>query len=111
MLLYLIVRYLRATVTELPDFVRFHLTDLLFVPAMSLFALIFVRYIKRDINLTIPFYYVLVQVIIISIYFEWYLPNFSVNLDWYTPDLMDIVMYSLGGVIFLILQTRLKLDV
>lgn len=107
MLIYFFTRYLRSTSPELPDFFRYHFTDLLFVPAMGLFALIFVRLLKRDHNITIPGVYVLIQVVFVSLFFEWYLPNYSAQhstYGWYTSDYVDCIMYSLGGGIFLLIQ-------
>jgi len=104
---YFIVRTLRTTCPELPDFVRFHLTDLLFVPAMSLFALILIRKIKKDDCLRIPFWTVLLQVVLVSIYFEYYLPVFRSHVHPYTSDPIDVVMYFLGGFLFMALQWRI----
>lgn len=107
MLLYLIARYLRVGLDDAPDFIRYHFTDLLFIPAMGLFALIFVRFIKRDRTITIPWFYVLIQVVLVSLYFEWYLPNYSAKgLEWYTPDMIDVSMYFLGGGFFLLIQRK-----
>jgi len=107
MLLYLTARYVRVGVNGVPDFFRFYFTDLLFVPAMGLFALIFVRLLKHDNTIKIPWFYVLAQVILVSIYFEYYLPNYSsMRMEWYTPDMIDVTMYFLGGGLFLLIQRR-----
>ena len=107
---YFLIRYLRMTVDELPNFVRYHLTDLLFVPAMSLFALIIIRFTRKEAELTIPWYSVVIQVIAVSIYFEWYLPNNSPEGHIHIGDLMDCLMYAVGGVLFLIFQPKLGLQ-
>jgi len=107
MFAYLLVRYLRVSVDMLPDFFRFYLTDLLFVPTMSIFALIAVRLLKRDRTLRIPAHYVFIQVVLVSLFFEWYLPNYSSKAHWYTSDLLDVLMYVIGGFLFLLLQRRL----
>lgn len=105
MLLYFVIRYLRVNVDNPSDFLRYHLTDLLFVPAMGFFALILIRIIKRDKTITISPLLVFIQVVLVSVYFEWYLPNYSPKrFEWYTSDLVDVAMYFLGGVIFLALQ-------
>lgn len=101
------VRLIRLEFEDLPHFVRFYLTDLLFVPAMALFALIAVRFFKRNPELKISPILVFVQVILVSIYFEWYLPNYSTKEHWYTADAWDILMYAIGGVAFLGLQRAL----
>ena len=107
MISYFIVRYVRVSFTNLPDFIRFYLTDLIFVPAMSVFALIAVRYLKRDSKIRIPAHLVFIQVAFVSVFFEWYLPNFSSKVDWYTGDLFDVVMYVLGGFAFLLIQRKI----
>ena len=106
MFAYMAVRYLRARVSGIPDFVRFYLTDLLFVPAMCLFALVIVRFLKRDSTLKISFPLVFAQVGIVALFFEWYLPFYSGRQDWYTSDMLDIVMYVIGGGVFLGLQRK-----
>jgi hypothetical protein len=104
---YFLIRYLRTTVDDLPTFVRYHLTDLLFVPAMSLFALIIIRFIKRDSGLTIHWISVGVQVVLVSIYFEWYLPNNEPEGHIHVSDWMDCLMYVIGGILFLLFQPKL----
>ena len=106
---YFLTRYLRSTVEHLPDFVRFHLTDLLFVPAMSLFALIILRFTRRDRTLTIHWLSVAIQVVIVSIYFEWYLPNNSPKGHTHVADNVDCLMYVFGGILFLLLQPYLTI--
>lgn len=74
---------------------------------MAVFALIFVRFLKRDSAIHIPSHLVFIQVIFVSLFFEWYLPNFSHKTGWYTADYFDVFMYFLGGVAFLFLQRRI----
>ena len=109
MFVYFLTRYLRSTVENLPDFVRFHLTDLLFVPAMSLFALIILRFTRHDPSLTIHWLSVAIQVVIVSLYFEWYLPNNSPEGHIHVADSADCLMYVLGGILFVLFQPFLKI--
>ena len=104
MLAYIIVRVLRARVPDLSPFVRYYFTDLLFVPAMSLFALIIIRWQRNDARLLIPWYAIAVQVVLVSIYFEWYLPRNTPEGHLHVTDLIDCVMYAFGGVLFFGLQ-------
>lgn len=83
---------------------RWYFTDLLFVPAMCTFGLIGVRLIKRDPTIHIKWQNVFLQVLVVSFYFEWYLPGTDPK---YTADPWDIVMYVLGGFAFLLIQKRL----
>lgn len=100
MFFYFLVRYIRIDADSPAHFVEFYLTDLLFVPAMSLFALIFVRMLKRDATIKISPLLVFIQVVLVSIYFELYLPKMTS----YVSDPIDVLMYVLGGFIFLLLQ-------
>jgi hypothetical protein len=107
MVIYFLTRYLRANFLELPDFFRYHFTDLLFVPAMSLFALILIRFMKRDATITIQWWAVALQILIITLYFEWYLPNNPPEGHIHVSDWMDSLMYAIGGILFIISQPAL----
>ena len=85
-------------------FIFNYFTDLLFVPFISFIGLLGVHVIKRDVTLKISIGQIAILVIACSLYFEWFLPNYSVNKLWYTSDLWDCLMYIIGGAIFLILQ-------
>lgn len=111
MCLYFLTRFLRSTIEHLPDFVRFHLTDLLFVPAMSLFALIILRFTRRNPSLMIHWLSIAVQVVIVSIYFEWYLPRHSPKGHIHIADPVDCLMYILGGVLFVVFQPFLTVKI
>lgn len=106
MTIYFLIRYLRTAIS-LPDFFRFHFTDLLFVPAMALFALIILRFIKKDEKLTIPFWTIFLQVVLVSFYFEFYLPNYQSHVHPYTSDPFDVLMYFVGGGMFVLLQREI----
>ena len=67
---------------------------------MSLFALIFVRLLKRDAKIKISPLLIFIQVVLVSLYFEVYLPKITS----YVSDPIDILMYVLGGFIFLLIQ-------
>jgi hypothetical protein len=104
MMLYFIIRWIRWQF-DTSAFVEYYFTDLLFVPAMGLFALIFVRLIKRDREAVIPIGAILFQTALISAYFEWYLP-FHSGKSGHTSDYIDIVMYFIGAGIFIWLQRK-----
>ncbi len=99
MLCYFLVRYIRIDVDSPAHFVEYYLTDLLFVPAMSLFALIFVRLLKMSAKIKISPLLILTQVLLVSLYFEVYLPKITS----YVSDPIDILMYVLGGFIFFLI--------
>jgi len=102
MALYFLVRW--ALIFGDTGILRWYLTDLLFVPAMCTFALIAVRRIKNDATLTIPARNIYLQVLVVALYFEWYLPGQDAK---YTSDPWDVVMYLLGGFLFLWIQRKL----
>lgn len=108
MTLYFLIRVLRFKYPELPDFIRFHLTDFLFVPAMCLFALIVVRALRSDPDITIPWVSVAIQVVLVTVYFEWYLPNNPPVGHIHIADWLDCAMYILGGISFILLQPLLR---
>lgn len=102
MLLYFLVRWL--LIFGETGILRFYLTDLLFVPAMCTFGLIWVRIIKRNSELNIKWWHVFAQVVFVSWYFEWHLPSVDPK---YTSDPIDAAMYFAGGFIFLAVQKKL----
>lgn len=99
---YFLVRW--AYIFGESGWLRFYLTDLLFVPAMCTFGLIGVRWIKRDRSIYLKWWHVFFQVIFVSWYFERHLP--SINSQ-YTADPMDVVMYIIGGIAFIAIQKKL----
>lgn len=54
--------------------------------------------------LQVPYYQVILLVIGLSFYFEYYLPNYKSKPGWYTQDIWDVLMYVLGGLLFMIYQ-------
>jgi hypothetical protein len=73
---------------------------------MCLFALIIIRLIKCDKTIVISTGMIFIQVLLVSVYFEWYLPKYKSHVHPYTSDLWDVVMYVLGGILFWGLQQR-----
>lgn len=104
MVLYFIVKYVQPFIDN--TFIDGYFTDLLFVPAMSLFALIGVRFIKRDNTITIPMHLILLQTILVGIYFELYLPTQEAITGNYTSDPIDVIFYLNGAVIYYLVQTN-----
>jgi len=102
MLFYFLVRWISIFGTKV--ILRFYLTDLLFVPAMCTIGLIGVRYLKNDVKIRLDWWLILIQVILVSLYFEWYLPSVDNS---HTADLIDVVMYFSGGLLFWPLQKHL----
>ena len=106
MFTYCIARYCRVNFEGTSGFFKYHFTDLLFIPTVSTFALIFVRLIKRDNSITVSPWLIGFLVLTMTLYFEWYLPTFKSHVHPYTSDWLDVWMYVLGGVGFLWIQSK-----
>jgi len=106
MSVYFFTRYCRTYFEGTPNFFKYHFTDLLFIPTVATFALIFVRFFKRDNSITVSPWLVGFLVLTMTLYFEWYLPAFNSHIHPYTSDWIDILMYVLGGVGFLWIQFK-----
>lgn len=74
---------------------------------MALVGLIFGRFIKREPRLKIAPVLLFFQTSIVALYFELYLPFYSPRSTEYTSDLIDVLMYFIGAILFLIVQKRL----
>jgi len=72
-----------------------YLDDLLCFPIVLTLGLAMYRYFRPNYRLTV--WHIWPTVIIYSMYFEWYLPQTSVV---YTADVLDVMMYVLGALIF-----------
>ncbi len=105
MSVYALTRFFR-TFTCTPPFFKYYFTDLLYIPTVCFLGLLGVRYLKRDNSLTLSIGLVSTLVVLTSVYFEWYLPNFEQYRHPYTADSIDILMYGIGGFFFLLYQKR-----
>jgi len=85
-----------------PDWVFFYLNDFLTIPIVATFCLHAVWFIKRDRSLRLSFSTIFSLVVMYSVYFEIYLPTVS---ERYTGDILDIICYFAGGLIFYFLQS------
>lgn len=85
--------------------VHSYLDDLLCFPFVLTLGLAMYRYFKPDYRLT--GWHIWLTVIIYSVYFEWYLPKTSAV---YTSDILDVLMYVLGALIFQLFINRSSTD-
>jgi hypothetical protein len=99
-MLYFLLRWMRTSFPELPDLIKFQLTDLLFVPLMGNVAWLGTRFMKGNPKLQLPWFYGFVLSGFASLYFEWYLPSYRTDLHPYTSDILDVLMYFIGGLMF-----------
>lgn len=102
MSLYVLTRLIRPVVDS--EFIKYHLTDLFFIPVLLSASVLLTKIIKRDNKLLyLKPLDIGIVIFFVSIYFEWYLPNFN-NPNQYTSDYIDIIMYFVGGLIFWFIQ-------
>lgn len=104
-ILYFISKALSKTI-NCPFFFN-HFTDFLFVPFLSFLGLLGTQVIKKDKGIKIEVWQTIVLVFFVSFYFEWYLPSYAAQKELYTADIIDSLMYGMGGAVFLIIQNRL----
>lgn len=103
--LYTATRYYRIQAMEPPPFIAFHFTDLLFIPMQLTICLVTVRLVKRDKQICIPVFLVLVVTGLMAVLFEWYLPVYKGSLQ-QTADATDVLMYFIGAGLFLFIQSK-----
>lgn len=92
---------LQKLAVPLPLIVRFYVNDFLIVPIVLALCLIVVRWLKSNFFYQLPLVVVLYVSIMYSVIFEWFLPQFHPR---YTADIIDVMLYLLGGLVFYMLQ-------
>lgn len=84
-------------------FLTSYLKDFLCIPIIATFGLHVVWFLKKDKSIRLNAFTLISLVLMYSIYFEYFLPKHS---NFYVADWMDVICYSLGGLIFYILQKK-----
>ncbi len=87
----------------LPNWVRFYVNDFLCMPIVLTICLRAVHIIKRDTTIRLSLFTTLSLTVLYAVYFEIYLPRVEPR---YTADILDVVMYLSGSLIFYFLQFR-----
>lgn len=103
---YILTKGLRYLELSNSDFVNHYLTDLVCIPLI----LYTIKWIVKGLRLykdlqSIPLIAVLGVTIYWSLYFEFYLPRKSAQ---YVGDLLDVLMYFIGALFFLLIQILSK---
>lgn len=101
LILFLTVESMRFFNIGAPNWIFHYLNDFLVMPIVGLICLYAVWWVKRDRSIRLDVFSILTLVIIYSFYFEWYLPK---HVERYTADVLDVVCYAAGGVVFYVLQ-------
>lgn len=100
-MLYFSIRLCRTFDVNIPDWINGYLTDLLCMPLVFMICLAGVRIIKRNPQIEINKWLILVLFVEYALVFEWILPAKS---QIYTADVIDVVMYAAGSIFFYFLQ-------
>lgn len=101
--IFLIVQILKFFSISNPAWVFYYLNDFLVIPMVGTFCLHCVWIIKKDNTIRLDIFTIFSLVALFSIFFEYYLPQQSYR---YTEDILDVVCYFMGGVVFFILQKK-----
>jgi len=88
----------------LPNWVSFYANDFLCMPIILSLCLATIRYWKKDKNLYMPVYAILLITAYYSFHFEWLVPQFYGR---YTSDWVDVLLYVIGASLFYIFQKKL----
>ena len=86
-----------------PNWIFNYVNDFLTIPLVATVCLYSVWFIRKDVSIRLNWLTILSLVVLYSFVFEFYLPRQSHR---YTADIWDIVCYSLGGLVFYLLQKR-----
>jgi hypothetical protein len=99
--LYIINKLTILWIDNIPLFFKNYFSDLLFLPIVLIICLTVIRYIKKETVLKLNFFMVLALTLFYSWFFEIYAPKYYPHQ---IGDSIDIVMYFLGALIFLVYQ-------
>ena len=86
---------------ELPVIVNNYVNDFLIIPIVLIVSLYVLRWSRNDANYQISIGAILYLCSFYAVIFEYVLPKFHPR---YTADIIDVVLYFMGGIIFYYLQ-------
>lgn len=101
--LYLLIRFLRFLEVDIPQFLNSYATDLLCMPIILTIILFLVQKVKRNDSIALPIAGIIFVTTYWAVYFEYYLPYRS---EMYTADAVDVAMYILGMLSFILWQRK-----
>lgn len=107
LIVFLTVKGFQSSNIPAPDWVFNHLNDFLVIPIVATICLNVVWIIKEDWSIRLDIFTIISLVILFSVAFEYYLPKQS---PMYTGDILDVVCYFLGGVVFYLLQKKSPIE-
>ena len=86
---------------KLPVIVNNYVNDFLIIPIVLIFCLYVLRWSRSDSKYQISIGVILYLCCFYAVVFEYVLPKFHPR---YTADMIDVVLYFIGGVVFYRLQ-------
>lgn len=87
-------------------FIYSYLDDILCIPIVLYITSYIMRRIEKDrVDFQFLSFHIYTAVVVFSIIFEIILPFISIR---YTDDIMDVLCYALGGVVFTIMNRQKK---
>lgn len=91
----------------MPVWIRNYFSDFICLFLINGSILYLLKFIKKDKNLELTIAQVAVSWVLCSLCFEYVLPRTQPNV--YTQDYLDILMYALGAVMFILWRGKPKL--
>ncbi|WPY99386.1 hypothetical protein [Christiangramia sp. OXR-203] len=102
LLIFILFEALKLNGVTFPVWTTSYLNDFLCMPIILTICLKTVHYLTKDRLIKISIAQALTLTFFYAIYFELILPQF---VDRYTADLIDVLLYFIGAILFLFLQT------
>lgn len=88
---------------NLPDWVIFYVNDFLVMPIALTICLFIIHRVSKDRGIRLSLFTIFSLATLYSVYFEGFLPRYHWR---YTADILDVVMYFLGGIVFYFTQNN-----
>ena len=101
---YLIHLFLKFSQSAVPKWFSNYFADLLCLPILLSFALLVLRYLKKNQFLWLNYQQIIFAFFYTSILFEFILPKYNTS---YTSDLFDVLAYGMGAVCFYFFQEKI----
>lgn len=101
LLVFITVQGMKFYQVEGPSWVFHYLNDFLVIPMVATLGLHGAWVAKKNQTIRLDLFTILSLVVLFSVTFEYYLPQQSYR---YTADIWDVACYSLGGLVFYLLQ-------
>ena len=102
---FLIIQFHTFLQFNLPDWVLFYVKDFLCMPIVLTIGLVVAQVIKKDRSIRLSLFTIMSLTVFYTLYFEIFLPRVHTR---YTADLLDVLMYFSGSLLFYFLQGKSK---